>query len=248
MTIQAQIEVLEALAAVDAELKELNDALALERADLQTKQSQLASLTERFDRGRKSVEDMEKMRNDLVGESRQMSLQVERSREKLSRCRTEREANAAQRELEELRKLFRDREQEIEKIESLISQGRGESTQVAGDKERLASDLGLSEGDVLGRLAVAEQAVAEKSAVRGELAKRVEGALYRRYELVRKRRGNAISHTRAGTCSACHMQLPPMLFQQLLRSEAFSQCPSCARILYFRPERPGEAEESAENQ
>jgi predicted nucleic acid-binding Zn-ribbon protein len=98
----------------------------------------------------------------------------------------------------------------------------------------------------MGRLAIAEKAVADRNAVREGLAKRVEPTLYRRYELVRKRRGNAISHTVGGTCSACHMQLPPMFFQQLVRGQTFSQCPSCARILYFRAE-PSATDESAES-
>src|SRR5690606_13840903 len=89
VTIQAQIEVLEALAAIDAELKELNDALTQEREALRTKQSNLSALDERYERGRKGVEEMERMRNDLMGELRQMGVQVERAREKLSRCRTE---------------------------------------------------------------------------------------------------------------------------------------------------------------
>ncbi len=247
MTILAQIEVLEALAAVDAELKELNDALTVEREGLHSKQSLLSSLDERFERGKKSVEEMEKMRNDLVGELRQMGLQVERSREKLSRCRTEREANAAQRELEELRKLYRDREQEIEKIEGLIGQARDEAGKLSSERERLSGELGASEGDIRGRLSVSEQALEEKTAVRNGLVQRVEPALYRRYEMIRKRKGTAIAHTYNGTCSACHMQLQPMLFQKLLRSDAFMQCPSCNRILYFRPQAPGEVENPSES-
>ena len=39
-----------------------------------------------------------------------------KAKAKLARSRTEREANAAQRELEELRKLVRDREEEIGKL------------------------------------------------------------------------------------------------------------------------------------
>jgi uncharacterized protein len=247
VTIQAQIEVLEALAAVDAELKELTDALTQEREGLRSKQDQLSSLDERFDRSKKSVEDMEKMRNDLHTELRQMGAQIERSREKLSRCRTEREANAVQRELEELRKLYRDREQEIEKIEGLIAQGRDDASKLSTERERISGELGASEGDVMGRLQSSEARLTEKTAYRNGLVPKLEVPLYRRYELIRKRKGSAIAHTSAGTCSACHMQLQPMLFQQLLRADAFSQCPSCNRILYFRPAAPGEIDDSPEN-
>ena len=113
MSIQSQIDALEKLSALDAELKELGDVLRKERGELDTKKTRLGELVERLSRGKQSIEEMERARGDLMGELRQMTIQIDRSREKLSRCRTEREANAVQRELEELRKLHRDREVEI---------------------------------------------------------------------------------------------------------------------------------------
>ena len=56
---------------------------------------------------------MDKTRTELLAELRQMTQQIDRSREKLSRSRNERESNAAQREVEELRKLHRDREEDL---------------------------------------------------------------------------------------------------------------------------------------
>jgi predicted nucleic acid-binding Zn-ribbon protein len=189
---------------------------------------------------------MERTRNDLMGELRQMALQIDRSREKLSRCRTEREANAAQRELEELRKLYRDREQDIEKLELLIGQAREESVSVSSERGSLASDLGENQTDVMGRLAESESALNKKNDERAALVKKVDPALYRRYEMIRKRKGTAIASTANGTCSACHMQLQPMLFQKLIRGDEFGQCPSCNRILYFRAQVRSEPESPTE--
>jgi predicted nucleic acid-binding Zn-ribbon protein len=246
VTIHPQIEALEALALIDAELKDLNDALTQEREALRGKQSHLAGLEERLERSRKSTEEMERSRNDLMGELRQMSLQIDRSREKLSRCRTEREANAAQRELEELRKLYRDREQDVEKLETLIGQARDESVNVTSERGTLASELGESQSDVMGRLAETESSLSRKNEERAALVKRVEPVLYRRYEMIRKRKGTAIASTSNGTCSACHMQLQPMLFQKLIRGDEFGQCPSCNRILYFRAQTRNEPESPTE--
>lgn len=237
MTIEAQIDALESLAVIDAELKDLSEELGRERLALNTKQQHLGELDARLARDRKSLEDMERMRNDLMGEVRQMSAQVEKSREKLARCRSEREANAAQREVEELRKLYRDRELEIDKLVSLIDNARAEIDKVAAERDALASELGANETDVASRLADLEQREASKDGARKQAVALVSPVLYRRYEMIRKRRGTALAHTVEGTCSACHMRLPPMLFQQLMRKDDFSQCPSCNRILYFRPER-----------
>jgi predicted nucleic acid-binding Zn-ribbon protein len=171
-----------------------------------------------------------------------MSIQVERSREKLARCRNEREANAAQREVEELRKLYRDREIELEKLDGLIQQGRGEFDQVTEQHGAVSGDLGSSESDSITRIATSEEELVRKQADREVIVQKIKPDLYRRYEMIRKRKGTALAWTRDGTCSACHIRLQPMLFQKLLRADDFGQCPSCNRILYFRPAGQTEAD------
>ena len=245
MTIETEVEALERLAAIDAELKDLNEELLREREALAAKKQRLEELDARRARDQKSLDDMERMRSELVAEVRQMSIQVDKSREKLARCRTEREANAAQREVEELRKLYRDRELEIEKLVGLVEQARGEIDKVSQERDALAGDLGQTEGELASRLGELEKAAGAKSEARKEAMGKVKPDIYRRYELVRKRRGTGIASTLDGTCSACHMRLPPMLFQQLMRGVDFGQCPSCNRILYFRGPTPADTQSSS---
>jgi uncharacterized protein len=244
VSIQSQIDALEKLSELDAELKELSDVLRKERGELDTKKTRLLELIDRLSRGKTSIEEMEKARNDLMGEARQMLNQIERSREKLSRCRTEREANAVQREVEELRKLHRDREVEVEKLDVLINQGRSDITGVLGEHDKLEEDLNAIEGEATGRIAEAQGRFDERSALRGDLVKAVPPQLYRRYELVRSRRGTALAYTHTGICSACNIHLQPMLFQKLKRGEEIGQCPSCNRIIYFRAVMPAPSSES----
>src|SRR5215510_6312300 len=132
-----QIEALEELAALDAQLRDLSELFSKEQKTLSDKKAAAKSLEDRLSRGKQSLEEMEKARGDLVGELRQMGIQVERSREKLARCRTEREANAAQREVEELRKLYRDREVDLEKLGTLLEQVRGEIDTTVTERDRL---------------------------------------------------------------------------------------------------------------
>lgn len=242
MTMKLQIEALESLAVLDAELRELTERYTQDEKTLTDKKAQAKSLEERLSRSRQSIDEMEKARGDLVGELRQMGIQVERSREKLARCRTEREANAAQREVEELRKLYRDREIDLEKLDVLIQQARGEVDTVSEQHGAVSGDLGSSESDSMSRLSSSREELARKQVERETLVAKVKPDLYRRYEMIRKRKGTALAWTRDGTCSACHIRLQPMLFQKLLRNEEFGQCPSCNRILYFRPEQRSEAD------
>ncbi len=246
MSIKSQIEALEKLSELDAELKDLGEVLRKERGELDTKKTRLSELIDRLSRGKTSIEEMERARGDLMGEARQLLIQVERSREKLSRCRTEREANAVQRELEELRKLHRDREIEMEKMDGLINQGRADVTAVLVEHDKLEADLNAIEGEATGRIAESQSAFDERTKLRVDLVKAVPAQLYRRYELVRSRRGTALAYTTTGVCSACNIHLPPMMFQQLKRGEELGQCPSCNRIMYFRAAAPAGASESSD--
>src|SRR5688572_31588232 len=152
-----EIEALESLAVLDAELRDLTERHNEEQKILTDKKAHAKSLEERLSRGKQSIDEMERTRGDLVGELRQMGMQVERSRDKLARCRTEREANAAQREVEELRKLYRDREIELEKLDGLLSLARGEIDTVTEQHGAVSGDLGSSESDSMNRLATAEE-------------------------------------------------------------------------------------------
>jgi len=247
VNLRAQIDALESLAKLDASLAKLEAELQREGEVLADKKSQLKRLEERFESTRATVGDMDRTRGELMTDARQMSLQMDRSREKLARSRTEREVNAAQREIEELRKLYRDREIEIEKISGLAEQARVEMDGASSERAVLMGDLGANESQLAVLLGSLEKSVAAEREKRKELVKAVPPVLYRRYEMVRKRRGSAVAWTFHGTCSACHISISPMMFQRLRRGEDFDQCPSCQRILYYREEpEPSETEEDSD--
>ena len=228
-----QIKALEELAVIDAELKTLGDDLQLERTALDAQRKKLAGLEDKLKNDRAQLAAIEKLRNEYVIEVRTMMQQLEHSREKMNRARNEREANAAQRELEELRKLVRDREDEIGK---LTTDGEAARQQIdAADQEAKAvsGELGTTEGGVQSKLTEVETRRAEKAAAREAAVKKIPPQVYRRYEMIRQKRGTGIAQTTTGTCKACNMSLPPQLFHRLRREPMLEQCPSCNRIIYY---------------
>lgn len=234
MTIEAQIEALECLGSLDAELAILTEDLAREKEGLQQKRSRLGELTRRLETSRASFGEMDRTRGELLAEIRQMNVQIERSREKLTRCRTEKETIAVQRELEELRKLLRDREVEVERLNQLTDQARLDIGRIETEQSLLFNDIESIEAPALERCSSLEQSIGQKETLRKGFVSKVRPQTYRKYELIRKRRGSAIAHTSDGTCSACHISIPPMQFQQLMRQSDFDICPNCNRLLYFK--------------
>jgi uncharacterized protein len=238
LSIPDQIRALEKLAQIDAELKEIQDELSQERSTLDSLNSGIAKLDEKLVTDRTSMASMDKARGELIQDVRNMTQQLEHSREKLSRSRTEREANAAQRELEELRKLVRDREEEIGKLTADADASRQQIESTESEHRKLVEELTSRQGDINSKLGVAEGKAANKSAERAVATKALPAQLYRRYEMIRSKRGTAIAQTTDGTCKACHMSLPPQLFHRLRREPTLEQCPSCNRIIYFAPPGP----------
>lgn len=233
MSTTEQIRALEELAAMDAEVKALEEKLAEERGVLNSLKESLKRLDERLGIDRATVGAADKQRNDLTIDIRTMTQQIEHSREKLNRSRTERETNAAQRELEELRKLVRDREDEITRLDGDTASVRAAVEATEADHKRISEELAAKEGDIQAKVAQLEADRTEKGGGRDAIVKRLPAQLYRRYEMIRGRRGNAVAQTTDGTCNKCNMALPPQLYHRLRREPLIEQCPSCNRIIYF---------------
>jgi uncharacterized protein len=233
-----QIRALEELAAMDAEVKALEEQLGEERGVLSSLRDALAKLDEKLAADRSTVAGADKQRGELQVDIRTMMQQIEHSRDKLNRSRTEREQQAAQRELEELRKLVRDREEEIARVDGETASIRSAVEATEAERTKVQAELAAKEGDIQAKVSQLEADRTGKltgGGGRDAIVKRLPPQIYRRYEMIRGRRGNALAQTTDGTCKACNMALPPQLFHKLRREPILEQCPSCNRIIYFAP-------------
>jgi len=239
VSIREQIASLEELSSIDVELRRVAEQLDKHKKGLTGLQAEVKGLEDRLKADRETLAAMDKTRNELVAELRQMTTQIDRSREKLQRSRNERESNAAQREVEELRKLHRDREEELERLNTAAESARGAIEEADKKRAALSSELTGSADGISSSMSELEAERATRSADRARVVARIPVVLYRRYESIRTRRPVAIAKTHDGTCLGCHLAVPPMMFQKMRRQEEFEQCPNCRRILYYIP--PSEA-------
>ena len=238
MSIRDQIAPLEELASIDADIRRIDAELTKHRGGLETLRADLKALDDRLKTDRDTIAVMEKTRNELMTELRPMASQIERSREKLQRSRNERESNAAQRELEELRKLSRDREDEIQRITSALDQAKVSVDDTEGKRAKIQAELDGSSDGTTQAMSTLDGERAVKAEAREKAVAKLPVVLYRRYQSVSTKRPMAIAKTTDGTCLGCHIAVPPMMFQKMRRQEEFEQCPNCRRILYYMPPDP----------
>jgi predicted nucleic acid-binding Zn-ribbon protein len=235
VSIRDQIAYLEELSSIDVDLRRIEEQLEKHHKGLSGMQSEVKSLEERIRADRETLTAMDRTRNELIGELRQMTQQIDRSREKLSRSRNERESNAAQREVEELRKLHRDREEDLERLNGASEAAKAAIDDADRKRSALSSELTGSADGITSSMGELEAEKATRSAERAKVVAQLPVVLYRRYESIRTRRPVAIAKTHDGTCLGCHLSVPPMMFQKMRRQQEFEQCPNCRRILYYVP-------------
>ena len=243
MSIREDIVSLEELSVLDEEIRCIDDRLNSDRGVLAGKREELLGLEERIVSDSRIIEDTQKARLELVAEVRQVSVQLDKSREKLSKARNERETNAVTRELEELRRIQKEREEEIGKLQLVETHAMKSKEDAEAARSVILEQMGQTEGAISQRLGDTEVRRAELARLRDVVVARLSRVLLSRYEQIRKRRGVAIAATSDGICQACYVAVPPQLFQKILRFESLEKCPHCQRILYYRPSA---IEESAE--
>lgn len=240
MSIRDHIASLEELSALDAEIRQLDEQLNTDRESLAGLKQEVARLDQRIVADAGTIAEMGRTRNEQSAEARQLATQVEKSREKLARARNEREQNAASREQEELRRLHKDREEEIGKLAMLEAQAQKSKEEAEAERAKVLEQLSSIEAATSGRLAEVAKTREERLVVRKEVAAKIPKQVLSRYETIRKRKGLAIAATHDGTCLACRMAVPPQMFQRILRGDAMELCPHCQRILYYKAPPPKE--------
>jgi uncharacterized protein len=234
--VRAQLAALAKLGLLDSSVRELEvelrsipEALEQRRLDLQRLEMLLAKerdqLTE-AERLRATHEQDIKDRNDVLA----------RSKAKAAKAKNAREAEAAERETEAARRTIKEREEERDRLNTAMEQVQAS----LADHEKEFSDLrALSvEEEERGRTRMQElNAEKDKALVgRDAIVAQLTPAIVRRYEHIRVRKGSsAVAEIVDGTCTACRITLPAQQYIIVQRCETLEQCPSCVRIMYYRP-------------
>ncbi len=163
-------------------------------------------------------------------ELRQVDSQSFALRQKHGRLRGEVEMNAAEREGEELRRMARDLGTERERTQEATDAARARLIVLAEPAVALEGEPTSPVGGAqdLSQLLVSLRAEREAA------AKAVPVVLFKRYELVRARKGTTgLATTVDGICSGCHVSLSPATLSKMRQEPIVEVCPSCHRLVYY---------------
>lgn len=225
--------------------------LALERKKAELPQS-LKEAEEALEKKRKALEELKQRLEELTlkkkleeDELEEEYKRLKRSQNRLMQIRGSREYQALLREIEEIKKANKQREENIfklmEELEALQTQEKTLAEELEELEKRVAEERDRFQ-------AFCEKLEEEKGSYLKEregLVSQIPQSLLRRYDFIRQRKGGlAVVGVENGTCEGCHMHIPPQLFNELQRDDRYYECPLCRRLIYYKkiyfpePEEP----------
>jgi uncharacterized protein len=243
MKLREQIEILATLQKVDREIREkssikqeLLGALQLKDKEIQSKKQEISLLTAACAEKEKERQGKEQFLQDEGKKAMD-------KRMRMNRIKNTKELQALQREIEQIRQSNGDLEEDLIRVFEEIDRIKGELKAKEEEAAMMQEEWQQRQEEMQSKISGIDQFVSEAHTLRKTIASQISGELISRYELIFARRGgSAVVEVTGGICQGCYMNIPPQLWNEIIKSEKVNLCPSCQRILYYKPSPEQEKE------
>ena len=225
------------LQAIDLDVQKIDEQMA-------DGHSELVTTKKAIEQGYESIADYkeqfalgEKRRRELEATIADEAERIKDRQTKLMSIQTNREYQSILKEIEDTKLANQQREEELtllleqselieKKIEEFSKRCAEQELQLENDSKRVAQEVAKLESDKL-----------KITKSRDAQAKKVDAKYLNRYEKLRiNRNGLAVTGVTQGVCRGCNMNIPPQMFNLLLREQELLTCPTCNRMMYHQPE------------
>ena len=234
--LREQIEILATLQNVDREIKEKNGTkqellgeLQIKEKEIQAKKQEIALVAAAY-----AEKEKERQQKDRVLQEEGKKAMDKRMR--MNRIKNTKELQALQREIEQIRQGNSELEEELIKVFEEIDRLKADLKAKEEEATIMQEEWQQRQQEMQTKIAGIDQLVSEASTLRKTIASQIAGDLISRYELIFARRGGyAVVEVSGGICQGCYMNIPPQLWNEIIKSEKVNLCPSCQRILHYKP-------------
>ncbi|HEX2226171.1 MAG TPA: C4-type zinc ribbon domain-containing protein [Candidatus Binatia bacterium] len=232
----AQIEILASLQTVDREIKQHQGKKQNLLGELKTKQREIQARKEEIEKLTSALAESEKQRQEKERILQEESKKAADRRMRMNRIKNSKELSALQREIDLIKQSNSEREEELIKLMEDAERARAVIQIKQEEVTALQADWERSQAELNAQLTGLDQAVSEAAARRQAIAAKLAKDIISRYEMIFSRRGGtAVVEVTGGICQGCYMNIPPQLWNEIIRNDKVHFCSSCQRILYYKP-------------
>lgn len=237
--LREQLETLAVLQGIDLEVKGRATARTQRLEEIETREGEIARLAAEVKALKEAWEEKDEVRRAKEQTLHDAARKATGKRMRMGQVKNIRELQALQREIAQIKESNAILEEELIEVLSDLEDQEGVWKRKEEDLQGLRSDWDDRKGALKEEIAEIEGRIAQTRKVRDETASRLDADLMGKYELLFDRRGGtAMVTVSSAICQACYMNIPPQLWNEVLRNERVNLCPSCQRILFYNPPAP----------
>jgi hypothetical protein len=239
-----QIEQLVMLQKIDDEIILLEEELNGAPKEIEVLETEEAHLVEAKNQIQEKIDFLKAQQSRLESEIEDDSLKLKKSKSKLMQVGNTKEYHAMMREMDNLEKLNRLRDED----KLAVAEELGRQTEAIGELDEksktVEAQLTKAKSNLDSRVKAAKKRLAQLDEARKNAGKAVPKPILSRYEFIRSRLNNpVIVHVAAGVCSGCNISIPPQAFIELQKGQQILSCPNCQRLIYWLEHFPNDAAE-----
>jgi uncharacterized protein len=202
-------------------LPELRAALAAER---QAAEDKITAERDKLEQAKRALRRKESELKD--GEEKARQIQA-----RLNQVKTNKEYEAALKEVEERKRLNGDVESEILVLYDEVEASENERDALeAGWKER-AADFDRQRAALDAKAAAAESELGERRQEFDAVVAATAAEILTTYQTLKTKYPRPVARAEREVCTGCNTRIPPQTYNLVLKADKAIQCPSCWRML-----------------
>jgi uncharacterized protein len=234
--LREQIEILATLQSVDREIREKNGVKQEILAKLQVKEKEIEAKKQEIALVAAAYAEKEKERQEKDRILQEEGKKAMDKRMRMNRIKNSKELQALQREIDQIKQANNQLEEELIKVFEEIDRLKADLKSKEEEAILMQEQWHETQQEMQTKISGIDQLVSEACTLRKTIASQIAADLMSRYELIFARRGGfAVVEVSGGICQGCYMNIPPQLWNEIIKSEKINLCPSCQRILYCKP-------------
>ena len=232
---QAQFEMLISLQNIELDKIEVQRTLNAVAARVAELEGELKAFAEEVAKEKQALQASKALYTDFEEHIQTNEMLVAKIEAKRRSVKTEREYQSLLKEEEQLRARKTQIEEEMiacmDQMETLTETIAAKEKELAQITEQVEADI----QDVREEASTSESRHAELSREWEQMAAEVDRRLLDKFVKVKKQTsdGRALAPVKNAICMACHMNIPPQMYNELQRFDSLKLCPFCFRILYW---------------
>lgn len=201
---------------------------------LQKLNDELDAMRKRFQEQKERLESLQKDRGGIEQDIQDMENRIGKSDMKLSHIKSNKEYQAALKEIDDLNRIKYEMEDNVLQIMEEIEELEKKYDKHKDEQEELEKKTKLDQDQISRELDALEKECKELEKERVNFSRTLDQELFKQYLFIKERKaGRAIGPVIGGVCQSCHMEIPQQTYNELIRGHSLLFCTNCDRFIYW---------------